>query len=396
MSALATYRWRIEHCLLRTQTSRGIDGVFSEATVVPTSNCFAGFQKASIARMFYQACSSTFMELLASYAATFSLICLVRTLRVILTKSRTTPTWSTRKLHRGLAIAMAAYVSITGVQKVVIPKRHINLRSKSVVLTSYFTFANDPQRHKRVTPSFNYLANFWNTAHHHGLEVVIVHDDLPKQFIHQHSTSKIRFHKVSASTHWSTNDYRFYSYLQLEGLKNYDYALISDISDVFYNSDPFLYMSARPNSRFFVSLDQGSFHRDAWMVKRCYGDEAESWDQQRVMYNAGVWGGRVNEVICILDCIVREIERVLMKRKRSYNCNMPTFNWCVHNSKCLKNTTLNVGGFVNPFMKRCRQRYPVIHNKCKDTEGIVCVALENLSTSVVIRDDVSNECSKLY
>eukprot|EP00223_Ostreococcus_mediterraneus_P009502 CAMPEP_0179623542 /NCGR_PEP_ID=MMETSP0932-20121108/2303_1 /TAXON_ID=548131 ORGANISM="Ostreococcus mediterraneus, Strain clade-D-RCC2596" /NCGR_SAMPLE_ID=MMETSP0932 /ASSEMBLY_ACC=CAM_ASM_000582 /LENGTH=184 /DNA_ID=CAMNT_0021492709 /DNA_START=390 /DNA_END=941 /DNA_ORIENTATION=- len=184
---------------------------------------------------------------------------------------------------------MTAYVSLTGLQKTVIPTRQSDLRSKNVVLTSYFTFADDPQRRKRVKPSFNYLANFWNTAHHHGLEVVIVHNNLPEQFVHQHSTSKIRFHEVSVSKNWSTNDYRFYSYLQLEDLRNYDYALISDISDVFYNSDPFLYMSARSNSRFFGSLDIGTFHRRAWKVKDCYGDEAASWDQQKVMYNAGVW-----------------------------------------------------------------------------------------------------------
>ncbi|MBJ62871.1 MAG: hypothetical protein CMB57_06405 [Euryarchaeota archaeon] len=291
---------------------------------------------------------------------------------------------------------MAACASFTGLQKAVIPKGQSDLRSKSVVLTSYFTFAEDPQRQKRVKPSFDYLANFWNTAHHHSLEVVIVHDDLPKQFVHQHSTSKIRFHKVPVSKNWSTNDYRFYSYLQLEDLENYDYALISDISDVFHNSDPFLYMSARPNSSFFASLDYGNFDRHAWRVKVCYGDEAASWDQQKVMYNAGVWGGRMNEVICILDCIVRELEGVLMKHDHSYNCNMPTFNWCVHNSRCLNATTVHADGLVNPFRKQCHNPYPVIHNKCKGTEDIVCVALDNASKSVVIRDKVSNECSKFY
>lgn len=304
-------------------------------------------------------------------------------------------TWS-RKGRLCCALLIAACASFTGLQKTTMLKSQFDFRTKSVVLTSYFTFADDPQRHERVKPSFDYLANFWNTAHHHSLEVVIVHDGLPKQFVRQHSTSKIRFHQVRVSKNWSTNDYRFHSYLQLGNLKKYDYTLISDISDVFYNSDPFLYMSARPNSRFFPSLDSGKFHRHAWRVKDCYGNEAASWDQQKVMYNAGVWGGRNNEVVCIIDCIVRELERVLMKHNHSYNCNMPTFNWCVHNSRCLKATTVHTDGLVNPFRKQCHEPYPVIHNKCADTEGVVCVALDKASESVAIRDKVSNECSKLH
>lgn len=267
---------------------------------------------------------------------------------------------------------------------------------RGVILTSYFTFADDPQRHRRVIPSFDYFANFWNSARHHGLEVIVVHNGLPHQFIQLHSTRKIRFHEVTVSRNWSTNDYRFYSYSRLDALKNYDYVLVSDLSDVFFNGDPFLFMSARVHSKFFVSFDQGKFHSKAWKVEECYDDEASHWDQQKSMYNAGVWGGGSNEVACFLNCIVRELERVLTKRNLSYNCNMPTFNWCVHNSMCSNETTLHEGGFVNPFREQCHQPYPIIHNKCKNMEGLVCLTLEEASTFLVIRDKLSNGCSKLY
>merc|ERR1719272_262631 len=76
-------------------------------------------------------------------------------------------------------------------------------------------------------------------------------------------------------------------------------------------------------------------------------------------------------VRCVLKCIVGQLTGPLRKKG---NCNMPALNWCVNHGHCGAAAAIdNQPAFVNPFRKDCRGAQPVIHNKCSDTEGKVCV-----------------------
>ena len=73
---------------------------------------------------------------------------------------------------------------------------------------------------------------------------------------------------------------------------------------------------------------------------------------------------------------------------------MPTFNWCVHNSGCFSVDANGGGdGFVNPFREECHQSHVMIHNKCKETEGKICLEPDVKNESLVIRDLIS-ECPR--
>ena len=265
---------------------------------------------------------------------------------------------------------------------------------RGVVITSYLTYADDPQRSLRMRPSFNYLANFWNTAQHLGLDVLVIHSGLPQDFIQQQSTSRIRFKQVTAVTNWSTNDYRFKAYYALvTELMQYTHILVCDISDVFFNSNPFLFMTTKPTKSMFLSLDHGRFNKSAWKVDECYKEEAVMWNQSKLMFNAGVWGGKVADVVCVLRCIKQELERILYARNTSYNCNMPVYNWCISHGHCFDGKSVQVGEFVNPWREHCLKNFPVIHNKCFDTENRICVHTHR--SSFVVRDSAGSECTKV-
>ena len=73
------------------------------------------------------------------------------------------------------------------------------------------------------------------------------------------------------------------------------------------------------------------FDQDSWMVKSCFGDQSLEWDQNKTMYNAGVWGGRADVVRCLLVCVSQLLGGPLRGKG---NCNMPALNWCISHGPC--------------------------------------------------------------
>jgi FkbM family methyltransferase len=266
--------------------------------------------------------------------------------------------------------------------------RNINKNTNALeqlIMTSVYTFKNDPQRGKPIKCNFDYIANFYNSVVFHKLNALIIHDCFSESFVEKLSTSTIEFLRVKVpSTGMSTNDYRFLKYR--EQLKRAKYYLFVDASDVFFNSNPFAYMKNNRH-KLFISPDIGTFHKNAWNVKACYGTAGELWDQKLKLYNAGVWGGESNAVDCILNCVKEQLTTVVQGRG---NCNMPVLNWCVHFGKC--ETIDNSLKFVNPFRHKCKENFPIIHNKCRETEGKTCLVRENKK---LVLTKKSSECKQL-
>ena len=250
-----------------------------------------------------------------------------------------------------------------------------------LIVTSVYTFKNDPQRGKQITCNFDYIANFYNSVLFHKLNALIIHDCFSESFVNKFSTSNIEFLRVKKpSTSMSTNDYRFLPYKEQVNRNLANYYLFADASDAFFNSNPFEYMNNNDH-KLFVSPDLGKFHKHAWRVQACYRTAGELWDQNLKMYNAGVWGGESDSVECILNCVTKQLTTVLEGRG---NCNMPALNWCVHFGKCEKiDKTLQ---FVNPFREKCKSNYPIVHNKCKETEGKTCL-VENEGKLVLVKKE---------
>ena len=260
--------------------------------------------------------------------------------------------------------------------------------TSSVILTSWFIYQKDPQRGKQVSHTIDYIWNFYTTAKFLKLNVVIFHDHLPLEFVSKYKTSEISFQKIVPSKSFSTNDLRFISYEDHLKKNSYAWILMTDVSDVFFNSNPLVYMSQnRNNTSLFLSPDVGTFSSDGsggyWMrdkMLQCYPSRVKSWihEWRLNIFNAGVWGGYKTVVSCMLKCITNDLTRYLKGRG---NCNMGTVNWCIRFGNCVSKKDIQIdnvkGLFVNPFRRDCENRnYSIIHNKCDRTEGNICAIIK--------------------
>lgn len=130
-------------------------------------------------------------------------------------------------------------------------------------MTSVYSYSKDPQRGTYAPCNFDYMANFYNSVAFYGLKTVIFHDCYDEKFVQEHSTNLIEFIRVvSPIKEMSTNDFRFLEYKTYveNSYNDYDYYLMADASDVFFNGNPFVYMDLKKHAdghTLFMSLDIG-------------------------------------------------------------------------------------------------------------------------------------------
>ena len=258
----------------------------------------------------------------------------------------------------------------------------------TMVLTSWFTYAPDPQRYVIVPKKINYIFNLYVTATFYRVPVIVFHDSLSQTFTDQYSNTWVSFKRVTPDKSYSINDFRFIVYENFLRKHKIDFVLMIDASDVFFNENPFPYI-INNKQKLLASHDSGTFHKKSWNVENCYGASATSWSGKSLpMYNAGVWGGRSEIVQCVLKCISRQLMGPL---RRKGNCNMPAYNWCIHYGPCNATTVLiEPSALINPFRKDCRSPYSIIHNKCKTTEGKTCATI--VGNKVRLRSKTSTGC----
>ena len=103
------------------------------------------------------------------------------------------------------------------------------------ICAAWLTYEKDPQRGQQVSQTIDYIWNFYTSAQFLGLCVVIFHDHLPPDFISKHTTDKISFEKVKPTKSFSTNDLRFIIYKEYLEKHPYEWILMTDASDVFFN-----------------------------------------------------------------------------------------------------------------------------------------------------------------
>lgn len=248
---------------------------------------------------------------------------------------------------------------------------------RNVVLTSWFSYAKDPQRgHVVSVKTIEYMYNLYTTAVALGIPMVVFHNAVPDSIVQKYSNSFVTFRKVSPGHGYSTNDYRFIVYNEYVKSHDMDFVLMVDASDVFFRSDPFIYINKHEHDhKLFMSPDDGTFHSQAWNVGKCYGTKSRTWDQNMKMHNAGVWGGHAGIVRCILDCVSQQLKGPVYGKG---NCNMPVVNWCVSHGPCATALLIDDNPiFVNPLRKNCLDSHIVVHNKCSETDGKICVAVKH-------------------
>ena len=122
---------------------------------------------------------------------------------------------------------------------------------------------------------------------------------------------------MNRTSPYSTNDDRYLMYHWLldkdESLRRYSHVLMVDASDVYFQRDPFK-VAENEGSDLTVSQDVNGFITNGWMRNRltsCYGKFREvgiphlPTGQPTPLFNAGVWGGKINAVRNVLELHAR-------------------------------------------------------------------------------------------
>jgi len=214
--------------------------------------------------------------------------------------------------------------------------------SGGIILTTYFVSQQDPQRKSFIqSDDYSYIQPLYESAQQHGIPLLIFHDSLSSSFIEQYTTHLIQFHKVELRSTISMNDERFLFYQDYVRKNNlsekFKYIILSDVSDVVFYRNPFdefdkqqeiRKMEKSETCKLWVLNEQARLMEMLPAMKDCYSIRSNfvnmNFDSRSIIYNAGVMGGPVNEMLNLMDAIIRELTR--MDRGKS-NCNMAALQY---------------------------------------------------------------------
>ena len=250
-------------------------------------------------------------------------------------------TWKILKISSPLSLEKAIRKSLSWAKSYLSQKTDKKLTKKNVVFTSYFTSTEDSQRNHHIKPNkFQYMKDWTLSIKELGMQAVIFHDSLDAGFQHRLTQfySNISFEFVKSLHQRSTNDARFYAYLNyLERHPNIDRVLLTDISDVRFQFNPFELMSLL-GDWLYIGTDIDIFpsmKTMQWIHERlrgCFGNySVDHGDLSQLMklntvYNAGTIGGSRDVVLAVLW----RITEYLNLTPTQLNCNMPAVNYAMH------------------------------------------------------------------
>eukprot|EP00730_Choanoeca_flexa_P003167 TRINITY_DN11314_c0_g1_i2.p1 TRINITY_DN11314_c0_g1~~TRINITY_DN11314_c0_g1_i2.p1 ORF type:complete len:307 (+),score=56.65 TRINITY_DN11314_c0_g1_i2:737-1657(+) len=182
------------------------------------------------------------------------------------------------------------------------------------VWTSYFTSTNDPQRHAQRQPDrFSYMREWYLSLKANNMSGLVFHDGLSKQFRAYLRMFNVVDFAVAKLNGRSTNDGRFYAYLKhLDRNEDIHRVLLTDVSDVRFQYDPFYFMKLMDDNLLYIGRDLDIFLKMqdmGWMTKRIAQCKMASVlpDLNTVLqmdhvYNAGMEMAWAQRPSCILSC----------------------------------------------------------------------------------------------
>eukprot|EP00051_Salpingoeca_urceolata_P008654 m.107643 g.107643 ORF g.107643 m.107643 type:complete len:547 (-) comp15860_c0_seq1:305-1945(-) len=226
------------------------------------------------------------------------------------------------------------------------PQETVACESSCWVFTSYFTSSADPQRAKqRSANRFAYMRAWYNSLKALGMHAVVFHDGLGTEFMKAiEGEGHVTFHHVALANR-STNDARFFAYRDyLATHPAIHRVLLTDISDVRFQHDPFLLMSVFGNL-LYIGKDVPLFNtmeEMGWMqrrVKSCFlgpsngrtvGQPGQRLGKNKIstlmatppVYNAGVIGGYRDLMLEFLGLVTAALDTT----PHEVNCNMAVVN----------------------------------------------------------------------
>ncbi len=209
----------------------------------------------------------------------------------------------------------------------------------TVILSCYMTSKKDPQRDLfQDNNNYEYIKPWYESVKKHDLHGIIFYDQLSDEFVEQYKTEKIIFIKTKIGK-FSINDERFILYYKYLLLNKYKYVLMTDVSDVCVNKNPFDVIN---DDKIFVGTNvvgKGPLLKTSeWITRRKWKldpfnellnssgyDPIGFHPDEKQIYSAGLLGGSYQKIIWFLEQMINVM--LLIDSKKNYN--MIVFNYVI-------------------------------------------------------------------
>jgi hypothetical protein len=117
-----------------------------------------------------------------------------------------------------------------------------------VIFTSYFTSKENPQKTATGQTLYaprndiNFIYPWYATICHLGLNGVVIHDGLSKDFIKEYSRSNVQFYEYHPNR-YSLNDERYFALREILNQQCFRHVMMTDGSDLIFKKNPFEFMT---------------------------------------------------------------------------------------------------------------------------------------------------------
>lgn len=217
-----------------------------------------------------------------------------------------------------------------------------------MLLSSYLTTIRDWQRGVISQISFDKIQYFYVSALRLGLNVTLVHDQIPIDFVKHYTNERFHFVEVDSAAEdprLGVNDVRYIHFRRLVGAHpEWNYIFIMDAFDVRVARNPC--PDLKPD-KIYVGSETTQMTKNVWLKKRFLhmGGKYEKWFNRfgtkknpranAQTLNCGITGGHRAIMLDFLDKFVQVIEdRKLAIRAKNrqdqINVNMAVLNYLVH------------------------------------------------------------------
>ena len=212
--------------------------------------------------------------------------------------------------------------------------------TKDVIVSTYFTSKEDPQRKATVSVnSFRYMVRWFTGIMRFNLNVIVFHDNLEDKWIKRIKAIYPRVNFIKADLNGrSTNDARYYIFWNyFVTHPEINRVFLTDLSDIQILGSPFHLMDIMGNHMIYIGIDEPfylSSKESRWMNKvfaKCYGNGKSNVEGTQAMamqslYNAGIIGGTREMMLAMLYKVLHWLD----KANKGENCNMISVNIAAH------------------------------------------------------------------
>lgn len=217
--------------------------------------------------------------------------------------------------------------------------------TNSMFLSTFFVGVKDWQHKRTQVIEFTKIKKFYFTITSLGLNVTMLHDDLPDEFVATWQSDLCRFSKVDIKKYkkefgfrLGVNDIRYFAFVEvIQQHPEWENVFVLDGFDVLVAMNPF--PSLQPG-KLYVGSEPTCLKRNYWLKVRFedMGGDYLKWysaqlDTQTMTLNCGITGGS-RDIILKLFKRLQEVflDESLKARndKREVNVNMAALNYVVY------------------------------------------------------------------